>query len=154
MQHIVQLPGPAFINRAVHFMAVIVVILFAFHFARLAGFTAGAILAAAAVALAAAASMGLRRQISVDASAQRVTTTVMLLSIPLHTRITALPGMAWAGVRRDLPDLVVDVGSTSGEAVEVLRFRNAYGAGEDMAADACSRLARALQLEDRGQAAA
>jgi hypothetical protein len=149
MKHIVQVPAPAIVNRAVHSMVVIVVILFAFHFARLAGFTAGSMALAFFAALVAAGSLALRRTIAIDAEQQSIITTVTLLSIPLHTRREALPGMAWAGVRTDLPDLVVEVGTPADEAVEILRFRNAFGAREKEVSEACSALARALGLEDR-----
>ena len=151
MKHIVQVPGPAIVNRAVHTMAVIVVILFSFHFARLSGFSAGAMIIAFIVALVAAGSLALRRTVCVDAEQQRIDTTVTLLSIPLHMRSVALPGMAWAGVRSDLPDLVVEVGTPADEAVEILRFRNAFASRETEATEACSTLARALGMEDRGR---
>jgi len=150
MKHIVQVPAPAIVNRAVHSMAVIVVILFAFHFARLSGFTVGAVAIALLVALVAAGSLALRRTISIDAERQCIATSVTLLSIPLHKRTETLPGMAWAGVRSDLPDLVVEVGTLADEAVEILRFRNAFGAREKEVSEACSALARSLGLEDRG----
>ncbi|OWW21737.1 hypothetical protein [Noviherbaspirillum denitrificans] len=152
MKHVVQLPGPAIVNRAVHTMVVMVVALFAFHFARLAGFSAAAVAGAMLAVLVALASLGLRRMVSVDAGAQQVVTTVTLFSIPLREHNDPLPGMAWAGVRSDLPDLVVEVGTPSGEAVEVQRFRNAYGHRESEAIAACSKLAQALHMEDRGYA--
>lgn len=152
MKHIVQVPAPAIVNRAVHSMAVIVAVLFAFHFARLSGFSAGAVAIALLAALFAAASLALRRTISIDRGQQCIVTTVTLLSLPLHVRKEALPGMAWAGVRRDLPDLVVEVGTPADEAVEVLRFRNAFGAREKEVSEACSALARSLGLEDRSPA--
>ena len=152
MKHIVQLPGPAIVNRAVHTMVVIVVALFAFHFTRLAEFSATAVAGALLAVLAALASLGLRRMVSVDADAQQVVTTVTLFSFPLRKHSEPLPGMAWAGVRSDLPDLVVEVGTPAGEAVEVQRFRNAYGNRESEAVAACSKLAQALQMEDRGYA--
>jgi len=150
MKHIVELPGPAIVNRAVHSMAVIVAILFAFHFARLAGFSATAVSVALLVALAALGSFGLRRTVSVDTDARCVTRAVTLFSVPIRTRRMALPGIAWSGVRSDLPDLVVEAGTAADETVEILRFRNAYGSRESEATDACSRLAGALQIEDRG----
>lgn len=150
MKHIVQVPGPAIVNRAVHSMAVIVVVLFAFHFARLSGFAAGALAIAVLVAVIAAGSLALRRTISIDTEQQRIATTVTLFSIPLHVRTEALPGMAWVGVRSDLPDLVVEVGTPADEVVEIQRFRNAYGAREREVSETCSALARALGLEDKG----
>ena len=154
MKHVVELPGPAIVNRAVHSMAVIVIILFASHFARLSGFSAAATAIAALVALAAACTFALRRSVSVDSDAQTITTTITGFSMPLRTRREHLPGMAWCGVRSDLPDLVVEVGNPEENAVEVLRFRNAYGSREKEVADACTRLAAALQIEDRGHAGA
>ena len=55
-------------------------------------------------------------------------------------------------MRSDLPDLVIEVGAVSGETLEVKRFRNGYGGREDEAAEACTRLAQSLGLEDRGLA--
>lgn len=150
MKHIVQIPGPAIVNRAVHSMAVIVVILFAFHFARLSGFAAGTVAVAILVALIATGTFALRRSISIDTEQQRVDTTVMLFSLPLHVHKEALPGMAWVGVRSDLPDLVVELGTPADEVVEIQRFRNAFGAREREVSETCSALARALGLEDKG----
>lgn len=150
MKHLVQVPGPAIVNRAVHSMAVIVVVLFAFHFARLLDFAGIAVATALLVAMIAAGSLALRRSISVDTEKQTIDTTVTLFSIPLHVRTEALPGMAWVGVRSDLPDLVVEVGTPADEAVEILRFRNAFGAREREVLETCSALARALALEDKG----
>lgn len=150
MKHTVQVPGPAIVNRAVHSMAVIVIILFAFHFSRLSEFSAGSVATAILVALIAVASLALRRTITVDTERQGVVTTVTLLSIPLRKRTVALPGMAWAGVRSDLPDLVVEVGTSADYAVEILRFRNAFGVREGEVSEACSSLARTLGLQDRG----
>lgn len=149
MKHIVQVHAPAIVNRAVHSMAVIVVILFAFHFARLSGFAVGAVAIAILVALIAGGTFALRRTISIDTEKQTVDTTVALFSVPLHVHAEALPGMAWVGVRSDLPDLVVEVGTPADEVVEIQRFRNAYGAREREVSQACSALARALGLEDR-----
>lgn len=153
MKTIVELPGPAVVNRAVHTMAVIVIILFAFHFARLSGFSGTATSIAVLVSLLAAGSFALRRTISVDREAGHITRTITAFSVPLYARHLALPGMAWCGLRSDLPDVVVEVGLADGHAVEVLRFRNAYGRNEADAAQACSRLADALQIEDRGYGA-
>lgn len=136
-------------NRAVHSMVVIVVILFAFHFARLSGFSAGAMAIAALVALLASVSLALRRTVSIDTDQQRIDITVSLFSIRLHTRTEALPGMAWVGVRSDLPDLVVEVGTPADNAVEILRFKNAFGGRENEVSESCSALARALGLEHR-----
>jgi len=149
MKHVVELPGSAIVNRAVHTMAVIVIILFAFHFARLSGFSASAVAIAALISLVAAASSGLRRVIAVDSGTRRITSTVAAFSLPLRTRHLDLPGMAWCAVRRDLPDLVVEAGNAAGETVEVFRFRNGYGSGESMADAACVRLAAALQVPVR-----
>ncbi|WP_420473556.1 hypothetical protein [Noviherbaspirillum sp. ST9] len=149
MKHIVQVPGPAIVNRAVHGMVVIVVILFAFHFARLSGFAASAVAIALLVAMLAILSAALRRTVSIDSEQHRIDTTVSLLSIPLHTRTETLPGMAWVGVRSDLPDLVVEVGTPADESVEVLRFRNGFGARENEVSQSCLALAKALGLECR-----
>jgi hypothetical protein len=73
-----------------------------------------------------------------------------MFSIPLHVRTEALPGMAWVGVRSDLPDLVIELGTHADEAVEILRFRNAFGAREREVSEVCSTLARTLGLKDRG----
>ena len=150
MKHIVELPGPAIVNRAVHSMAVIVVILFAFHFARLASFSTAAVSGALLVALAALGSLGLRRSVFVDAEARCVTRAVTIFAMPIHTSRTKLAGITWTGVRSDLPDLVVEAGTAQDETVEILRFRNAYGLRESEATGACTRLAQALQIEDRG----
>lgn len=150
MKHIVELPGPTIVNRPVHSMAVIVIILFAFHFARLAGFTAGAVSAALLVAVVAACSFGLRRSVSVDTTARTVKQTVTVFSITLHSRRMDLAAAAWAGVRSDLPDLVVEAGTSADDTIEILRFRNAYGRKESEVRAACSQLAAALQIEDRG----
>lgn len=149
MKHIVELPGPAIVNRAVHTMAVIVIVLFAFHFARLSGFSLAAIGLAALVAILAAGSFGLRRSISVNTNTRHVERAVTLFSFPLHIQRTNLAGITWSGVRSDLPDLVVEVGTPADETAEVLRFRSAYGKEKD-AIDACTKLAEALNIEDRG----
>ena len=149
MKHILALPGPAVVNRAVHSMVVIVVILFAFHFARLAEFTSAAVAVAVLVSLVAVASFGLRRTVSVDKEARCVTRTLWVFSVPLRTRRTVLAGIAWCGVREDLPDLVLEVGSADGDPAEVLRFRNGYGNRESEAEGACSTLAAALGIEER-----
>ncbi|HZW20724.1 hypothetical protein [Noviherbaspirillum sp.] len=151
MKHVLPLPGPAVVNRAVHSMAVIVIILFAFHFARLSGFSGAAVAVAVLVSLVAAASFGLRRTISVDKEEGCITRTLWVFSVPLRTRRRVLAGIAWCGVREDLPDLVIEVGSPDGDAEEVLRFRNGYGNRESEARAACSALAEALGINYEGR---
>lgn len=150
MSKIIELETERLVNRAVHSMAVIVIILFAFHFARLAGFSTGSVSIAMLAAVLALGSLGLKRTISVDADRLHVSRSVSLFSIPLVTKRTDLSGIAWSGVRSDLPDLVVEAGTPADETVEVLRFRNAWGRREKDAIDACARLALALRIEDRG----
>ena len=94
MKHIVELPAPAMINRPVHSMAVIVVVLFAFHFARLAGFSAGAITLALIAAVLAGASLGLRRALVIDSASHSITNTVTFFSVPVRWHRIELPGMA------------------------------------------------------------
>lgn len=152
MKHVIELPGPVIVNRAVHTMAVIVTVLFAFHFARLSGFAPAPVAVALAVALLATGSLGLKRTVALEsmaADSRRLVTVVKLLSIPLTTKQTDLSSAAWAAVRADLPDLVVEVGTPADETVEIVRFRNAYGSREGEAAAACASVAAALHIEDR-----
>jgi hypothetical protein len=153
MKHVIELPGPFIVNRAVHTMAVIVIILFAFHFARLSGFAVLPVAIALAVALAAAGSLALRKTAALESDARRLVTTTRIFSFPLRSAQTDLSSVTWAAVRADLPDLVVEVGTPADETVEIVRFRNAYGSREGEAAAACASIASALRIEDRSRAA-
>ncbi len=153
MKHVIELPGPFIVNRAVHTMAVIVTVLFAFHFARLSGFGVLQVAIALGVALVAAGSLALRKTSTLESEPRRLVSTVRAFSLPLKTTQTDLSSAAWAAVRADLPDLIVEVGTMSDETIEIVRFRNAYGSKEGEAAAACTSIASALRIEDRGRAA-
>ena len=151
MKHDFDLPGPFIVNRAVHTMAVIVTVLFAFHFARLSGFAAVPAVIALVVALAATGSLALRKTRTLEPGMTRLVTTTRLFSFPLRSTQTDLSSATWATVRADLPDLVVEVGTPADETVEIVRFRNAYGSGEGKAAAACASVAAALRIENRSR---
>jgi hypothetical protein len=152
MKQRIELPGPVIVNRAVHTMAVIVIVLFAFHFARLSGFALTPVIVALVVALVAAASLGLKRSVTLEPETRRLVTTVNAFSIPLSTTRTDLSSATWTAVRADLPDLVVEAGTPADETVEIVRFRNAFGNREGEAAATCASVAAALQIEDRSRA--
>lgn len=153
MKNVIELPGPVIVNRAVHSMAVIVIVLFAFHFARLSGFTPKGIAVALAVAALAAASLALKRTVEIDPGARRIVKSVRIGKLALGSTWIDVTGISWSAVRVDLPDLVVEAGNPAYETIEILRFRNAFGGRETQAAAASKTLAEALRIEDRGMGA-
>jgi len=150
MKPLLALSAPIFANRAIHSMGVIVIALFAFHFARLSGFTPVSVAIALVVAAVAAASLGLSSATVVQPDDPRLSKTVSLFSVPLLRKPIALQGRAWTQVRPELPDLVVEIESADGSAIEIARLKNGYGGKESQAASLARDIATILGIEDHG----